>query len=178
MSYNLIAKTIPAVTGGLFDFERDLTAAENIALGRSIASILAAYIINSLSLMTNPSDGDNWPLYISSMPDGDDVEVNCGSIYDTVGILDGKLSNGEVIQHPGIQLRIRSDNYEIGFAKIEAIALALDDVSWDTVEVNAIAYLLQNISRTTSIVPLGSERGTKRRFIFTTNFLVTIRKIV
>ena len=178
MSYNLIAETIPAVTGGLFDFERDLTAAEDTALVRSVISILAAYIINDLSLMTVPSGEGDWPLYISSMPDGDAVETNCGAIYDTTGVRDEKLSNGEVIQYPGIQLRIRSDDYEVGYAKIEAITLALDDICWDTIVVGGDTYLLQNISRATPVVPLGSERGYKRRFLFTVNFLCTLRKIV
>jgi len=178
MSYNLITETIPAVTGGLFDFERDLTAAEDTALGRSVISILADYIINTLSLMTTPSDEGNWPLYLSSMPDGDNIKTNCGAIYDTTGVLDGKISDGEVIQHPGIQLRIRSDDYEIGYAKIEAIALALDSVLFDIVSIDAVDYLLQNVSRTTAVVPLGSERGYKRRFLFTVNFLVTLRKII
>jgi len=178
VSYNLIAKTIPAVTGGLFDFERDLTAAEDSALCRSVISILAAYIINELLLMTSPSDEDDWPLYVSSMPDGDNVKTNCGAIYDTAGVLDGKLSSGEVIQHPGIQIRIRSDNYEMGYAKIEKIALTLDDICWNTITIGEDSYLLQNISRTTPVVPLGSERGYKRRFSFTVNFLCTIRKIV
>jgi len=178
MSYDLIAETIPAVTGGLFDFERDLTAAEDTALGRSVISILAAYIIETLSLMTDPSDGDDWPLYISSMPDGDNVKTDCGAIYDTAGVLDGKLSSGEVVQHPGIQLCIRSDDYETGYAKIEAIALALDDICWNTITISGDTYLLQNISRVSAVVPLGSERGYKRRFLFTVNFLCSLRKIV
>lgn len=178
MSYNLISEVIPAVTGGLFDFERDLTAAADSALGRSVISVLAAYIINTLSLMTDPSDGSDWPIYISSMPDGDNVKTNCGAIYDTAGVLDDKLSSGEVVLHPGIQLRIRSNDYEVGYAKIEAVALALDDVLFDTITIGSDSYLLQNISRATSVVPLGSERGYKRRFIFTVNFLVTMRKIV
>ena len=177
MTYNLISKTIPAVTGGLFDFERVLTAAEDSALGRSVISILAANIINTLSLMTNPSEGDDWPLYISSMPDGDTVETNCGAIYDTYGVLDGKLSSGEVVQHPGFSLTIRSDDYETGYSKIEEIALALDDVCWNTIEVSGDSYLLQNISRASPVVPLGSERGAQRRFLFTVNFLVSLKKI-
>jgi len=178
MAYNLIAEMIPAVTGGLFDFERDLSAAADSALGRSVVSILAADIINTLSLMTNPSNDDTWPLYISSMPDGDAVETNCGAIYDTAGVLDGKISDGEVIQHPGIQISIRSDNYETGYAKIEAIALALDDTFLDTITIGGDTYSLRNISRTTPVIPLGSERGYKRRFVFVVNFLVTLNKIV
>ncbi len=150
------------------------TAARDTALERSVISILAAYIINNLSLMTDPSDDTDWPLHISHLPD---IKINCGAIYDTAGILDAKLESGEVVEHPGIQLSIRSDDYETGFAKIEEITLALDDVNWDTIVIGGTTYLLQNISRTSPIVPLGSERGFQRRFVFTVNFLVTLRKI-
>lgn len=153
------------------------TTAKDIALGRSVISILTAYIINNLSLMTDPSDGNDWPLYISSMPDGDNVKTSCGAIYDTAGVLDGKLSSGEVVLHPGIHLRIRSNDYEEGYAKIEEVALALDNVNKDTIVLGGDTYLLQNISRTTSIVPLGPEKGYKRRFLFTVNFLVSLRKV-
>jgi len=133
--------------------------------------------IDNVSVCRIIETGKNWPLYVSSMPDGDGVKTNCGAVYDTAGILDGKLSSGEVVQHPGIQLRIRSSDYEVGYAKIEELALALDNVNQDTIVVKGNTYLLQNISRTTSVVPLGSERGYKRRFVFTVNFLITIRKI-
>ena len=89
------------------------TTAKDAALECSVISILAAYIINNLSLMTDPSDGSDWPLYKSSMPDSDNVKTNCGAIYDTAGVLDGKLSTGKVVQHPGIQISIRSNNHEI-----------------------------------------------------------------
>jgi len=151
------------------------TASKDRALGCSVISILSAYIINNLSLMTDPDDRADWPLYISSMPDD---EVNCGAIYDTAGVLDGKLMTGEVIIHPGIQLSIRSNDYETAYAKIEAITLALDDINWDTIVVEGTTYQLQNVSRATPIFPLGSERGYKRRFIFVVNFLMSLKKIV
>jgi len=153
------------------------TAAKDSALSRSPALVLVKYIINELSLMSAPSDRDSWPLYVANTPDGVDVETNCGTVYDTAGVLDGKLMNGEVIRHPGAQLRIRSRDFTTGYAKIEKIALALDDVNWDTMTINGDTYQLQNISRATPIIPLGLERGTKRRFLFTVNFLVSMKKL-
>lgn len=178
MGYDLVSgSVIPAVTGGVFLYIQSLVV--DIDLAASPASILRSFIIEeAIGSMTLPSDGSDWPLFISSMPDGNDVKVNCGAIYDTSGVLDGKLSDGEVVQHPGIQIRIRSDDYETGYAKIEIIALALDDVDWNTIVINSTTYLFQNISRTTPIISLGPERGFKRRFLFTVNFMVTLKKVV
>ena len=95
----------------------------------SPAYILASYI-RGQGLMTDPDDsaGVVWPLYISLMPDNVDVETNCGIVYSTSGIKDGRLMSGEVIQHYGIQLRIRCDDYNIGWAKAESVANNLDSI--------------------------------------------------
>ena len=146
-------------------------------MGYSISSIVATYIIDTLSLMTSPSDTDDWPLYISSMPDGDAVETNCGAAYDMAGKLDGKLSSGEVVQHPGFSLTIRSDDYETGYSKIEEIALALDDMDKVSVNMDGTTYQIQNMSRHTTISPLDTQKGTKRRFLFVVSFLVTVKEL-
>ena len=153
------------------------TDTSDTALGASPAFILSEYIINELLSMTNPENGGLWPLYTAHMPDGDDVESNCGALYGTPGILDGRLMTGLVIEHPGIQLRIRSKTYEVGFAKTEAIVLSLDGVNNSTVVINSSTYQIQNVSKSTPIIPLGLERGTERRFLFTVNFLMTLKKV-
>lgn len=154
------------------------TASVDAAIGRSPASIIANYVILELLSMTNPLSKDTWPLYISHMPDGKNIEVNCGAVYDTAGLIDGnKLPSGEVTQHPGIQLRIRSSSYETGFIKIEAVAASLDAIYRDTVEIDSVTYQIQNLKKTTPVIPLGPERGTKRRFLFTVNYLLTLKKV-
>ena len=171
---NLIA----AITGGVF-YTTPLarTTEGSDVLETSPSSVLAYYIIETLAKMTDPSEGDTWPLYISSMPDGDDIETNCGALYDTSGIQSMRQMNGYIAQFFGIQLRIRSKTYEIGWAKIEDIGNALDEVNNISVEITPEEYEIQNISRTTPIVPLGLERGTKRRYLFTLNFAMTIKKL-
>ena len=139
-------------------------------------TIIAAYVIG-LGKMTDPDDKTTWPLYESHIPDGDDVETECGGVYDTTGINDPRSMNGTVNEHPGIQLRIRARNYETGRAKIEDIAAALDAVVRDTIVIGSSTYRLQNVSRTTPIVPLGYEPGTKRRIAFTVNYLLTVKKL-
>ena len=152
-------------------------ALDSVALENSPAFILSEYIINALILMTNPNVSGLWPLYTSYMPDGDDVESNCGALYNTTGILDGRLMAGEVIKHQGLQLRIRSLTEDEGYDKAEEVGLGLDEVQNDTIVIDSNSYEIQNVRKTTPIIPLGLEKGTNRRYLFTINFLVTLKKV-
>ena len=168
---NLIA----AITGGVYYLTPLSRVTEGTPkLAVSPASILAYYIINTLAKMTDPSDGSTWPLWISHMQD---KPSNAGAIYDTSGILEQRQMSGLVPTHQGIQIRIRAISYETGYAKIEDIASALDEVFDVSVEIDPEEYVIQNISKSSPIVPLGIEVGTKRRFLFTVNYLLTMRKI-
>ncbi len=177
MVYTLISgKVIPAVTGGVFSYVRGLTI--DNALLTSPAYILASYIIEqAIGSMTDPVDDNDWPLYVSRMPDGSDIKTNCGTLYDTSGLKDGRLAEGTVIQHYGLQLRIRSDTHLVGWAKAEAIAIALDGVSNEVLAVGSYNYQIYNIRRMGPVISLGMEIGTKARRLFTVNFLVTLKRI-
>ena len=152
--------------------------ARSSELERSPASIMAAYIITTLVKMADPSDGDSWPLYISHLPDGKNVKTDAGAIYDTAGTTDIRSMNGNVYQHPGIQIRIRASDYEVGYARIEEIVYKLDDVFNDVITINSVDYEIQNASRTSPIVSLGVEPGTVRRFHFTVNYLLTLSLLI
>lgn len=144
----------------------------------SPATVLTRFIINSLGKMTTPTDGENWPLYSPHMPDGDNVETNCGAVHDTLGVKDSRsISSGVVSEHPGVQIRIRTNDYDAGFAKIEDIALALDAVANETIVIGSESYMIHNVSRTSPITCLGVEPGTKRRTFFTVNCLLTLKKL-
>lgn len=169
---------IAAISNGVFHLEpleRVVTGTQKFLT--SPATIVAAYIIQKLGKMTDPSDRGSWPLYISHLPEGRNVQSNCGAVYDTAGTVDLRSMTGQFYQHPGVQFRIRSSSYEIGYVKIEDIANALDAVSFDTVTIGSSQFRVQNISRTSPIAALGIEPGTVRRFHFTINFLLTVRKL-
>ena len=176
MSNAIAASNLMAVinAGGFYFTPLSRVTEGTPKLAVSPASILAYYIINTLAKMTDPSDGSAFPLWISHMQD---KPSNAGAIYDTSGILEQRQMSGLVPIHQGIQIRIRTVRYETGYAKIEDIASALDEVFDETVEISPEEYVIQNISKTTPIIPLGIEVGTKRRFLFTINFLLTLRKI-
>jgi len=173
MSYNLIANIISSVTGGLFNFTRVVTAEDKLLI--SPASILAAYI-RSEETMSDPDDDDDWPLYISYLPD--EVKTNAGAIYNTQGVKDGRLMEGSVIQYHGIQIKIRSDAHDTGWAKIEDISNDLDLINREEIKVDSEDYLIHNVNRIGSIISLGTEPGTKKRQLFTINFLVTLSRVV
>ena len=147
-----------------------------LSLGLSPAAILATYIIEGLERMTWPSDKEDWPLFISHMPDGKNVPTICGAIYDTSGIGHGRYMDGTSIERPGIQLRLRSRNYETLYIKMENIAYYLDYVRNASVVIDDATYTLQNISRTSPIINLGWETETTRRVHLVLNFLLTLRK--
>jgi hypothetical protein len=134
-------------------------------------------IDNEIGSMTSPDEGDSWPLFLNYLPDGDDVETNCGAIYDTAGLNELRSMNGDIPEHPGVQIRIRSNDCDIAYAKIEDITRDLDKIVNASVSLGDNQYQIQNASRTSPIIPLGIEIGTtKRRFSFTVNYLLTIRK--
>jgi hypothetical protein len=177
MSYNVVASLVPAVTGGLFDFSRSTTALGTLLT--SPAYILATYITdNAIASMTDPEDADTWPLYVSYMPDSPGSKNNAAAFYDTSGDKDGRLiRDGEVIQHYGIQLMVRSVTHVVGWAKTEEIASALDVLSNVTVTVGVYEYQFYNFTRTSPVISLGVEEGTKNRRLFTMNFIITIKRI-
>ncbi len=173
MSYNLIADITPSVTGGLFDFTRVITSEDDLLI--SPASILAAYI-RSQGTMSDPADSIVWPLYVSYLPD--ETETNAGAVYNTQGIKDGRLMEGSVIQHYGLQVKVRSDVHNTGWTKAEDISNDLDLIYREEIEVDSKDYLIHSVNRVGSIIALGTEPGTKKRQLFTINFLVTLNRIV
>ena len=93
-------------------------------------------------------------------------------MYDTAHREDGRLMDGGIrISHPGIQIRVRANDYTVGYTKLRDIAIALDGVSQAAVVVNANNYVLQSVSRVGPI-PLGTDANNREGF--TLNAVCTI----
>ena len=167
-SNNIIA----VATCGVFTSKLSGTGSNQL-LG-SPAFILAQYIIDTLATMTTPIDDGIWPLYVNHLPD---KVSNAGAIFDTTGLKDGRYMVGFVPQKFGIQLMIRALDNQIGYAKIEDVAVDLDAVTNVEISLDSGDYVIQNVSRASPIITLGLEEGTRRRFLFTVNFLMTIRRV-
>ena len=144
------------------------------------AYILAALLTKvGVEIFTPPSEAEAWPLYISHEPDGPRVEDNCGTVYDTEGVKDGRVMSGENIFHHGVQLRIRTGQYTDGWVKAEEAAVYLETVQEEEVDIGEETYQIDAVTQTSPILPLGQEEGTsKRRELFTVNFLVSLKQLV
>jgi len=137
------------------------------------AAILANYL-TGLALMTVPSVEGSWPLYISHMPDQPDL---AGAIYNTTPIKDGRaMQGGGIIQHYGVQIIIRSKDEETGWDKCNILTGQLSSIHNAETILNGDTYTIHNISIMGGVNSLGMEPGTKRRYVFTMNFLTSISK--
>lgn len=115
-----------------------------------------------------------WPVFVSTLPEGTDVKDNALCVYDTSGVMDGRIQKtGESIEHPGIQVRIRSGDYAAGFAKAKAAAAALDGIKMSAVTVGAESAKVQSVTRG-AVMSLGPEPQNRRRVSFTINGIVTM----
>lgn len=123
-------------------------------------------------LVTAHDSGQDWACFVSSMPDAPD---KCVCAYDTAASKDGRLMQGEVIEHPGVMLHVRSTDYASGWAKAKAIEAELDTVIKRTVVGDTHTYLIHSVRRPSSILPMGAEPGTRRREMFSINLLLTIK---
>ena len=142
------------------------------------AAIMTTYIIETLDLLTWPTDSLDWPCYISHQPDGNNVNNICGAVFDTTGVRDARLlRTGLVIEHPGIQILLRTTDYETGYSKAQRLALALDAIANQLITIDATIFKIINCSRTAPVASLGKEPGTKRRDFFSLNYLLTYKTI-
>jgi hypothetical protein len=140
------------------------------------ADLIHELLLDLLLAHTSVTD---WEVFTGYMPDQPNKAI---CVYDTAGRLDGRIMRtGEQIVHPGIMILLRSDTYPEGYNQIKEIANQLDlvclPVLGRTVILNSTAiYTLQNISRTGDIHPLGMMEDDRKRFHFSINAVLTLRK--
>jgi hypothetical protein len=120
-----------------------------------------------LEPVANPTG--QWRAYINHLPDEDDVI----SVSDTTGVKDGRHMSGEVIVHPGFQIRIRTAEEDDGQARGRLIANWMDTVDSLAVTIGATNYTIHAISRTGDLISIGQE-SESRRIGFTLNGTMTI----
>lgn len=123
---------------------------------------------------TNRSANGAWPIHSTNEPDLPD---NCITVYDTQGVDEGRVMQGERQEKHGIQVRIRSATHAAGFTKARAIAVAIDqDVYLESVVVDGHTYIVHAMSRTSDVLALGKELPTSKRTVFTINATATVRQ--
>lgn len=147
------------------------------SLVHSPADILS-YLLVSKGVGSTPTltpTNSDWPIYAHNEPDGPD---NCITVFDVQGKKNGRtMVDGEIQEHHGIQVRIRSSLSTDGYTKARVIAIVLDEqIYQEAVSVDASNYCVHSFSRTSDVIPLGKEATTpSKRSIYVINGLIMLR---
>lgn len=105
--------------------------------------------------------GDPWvQSFVNIAPD----EINnCALVRDTQGVGWGHdQRTGKRLQHHGMSLTLRHEDYDEGEEVAGDIARVLEGVSNRTVTVDDYNYFVQSVYVTSDVISLGEEVGKKR----------------
>jgi len=144
-------------------------------LTNSPAAVIQQLIID-FGLGTAVADDDDWPVFLSTTVDSPD---NCLTVYDTTGMHDGRhMVNGEVQEHHGFMVRVRSKRYSVGWSKAHVIAIAFDEqVRYTGVVIGTSTYSVREINRASGPIHLGKEVPENKRHLFTLNCFTALREL-
>jgi len=134
------------------------------------SNVLAEYLIEQ-GLFTRPTDSLDWPLFTKNLPDWDEVPDLAACLYDTTGVVDARNMRKTQFERHGLQLRVRARSKTVASEKIASAIDVLKIVASISVSVGARSFVLSNVGRMTTVVPLG--RDTKSREHLVTNYLMT-----
>ncbi len=119
-------------------------------------------------------NGDPWPVFATNEPD---VPDNCVTVYDTQGTDDIRSSvDGIQEYHPGVQVRVRALDVNVGKRRAELIRAMLEQVYGARVVVDTAHYEVHNYAKIGRVLTIGTEQGTKR-IIFTVNATLAVRQL-
>lgn len=143
------------------------------ALDHSPADVLR-YLLIDKGMGTLPTDSLDWPIFVDNEPDRPD---ECITIYNTTGRKNGRTIEGEIQEHHGIQIRIRSAVSEEGYPKARILATTLDEeVYTENVYISGSVYCVHSFSRVDDIRSLGKDTPTPtKRSIYIFNGLLMVR---
>lgn len=148
------------------------------ALTNSPADVVR-YALIAGGLGTLPLSEGLWPIFAWQEPDQPDDVV---TVYDTSGVVQGRSHNdGQVLEHYGVQIRVRTSIPKNGNTKIRAILEFLDrtinqtvvNVPYDTGTGYSV-YCIHAVSRSGTILSLGKDTPTTKRTLFTVNVSVSL----
>jgi len=142
----------------------------------SPAQVIAKLLFDQGVFDAPPSD--EWPLYVGHLP-GDKTVRQAASIVDTAAQMEGRiLATGEVIEHPGLQIRTRSSSHPSAYQKVVQAAEALSGVNRIGVRMeDGTWYTVHAASRFSSILAMGLEEET-RLWNFSVNYTITISDLL
>lgn len=143
----------------------------SVTLTHSVNDIVRRLLVN-MGHGTLPSVNGSWPIGVER-PNSPD---NCVTVRDTTGRVEGRLQpTGEVQEHFGIQVEVRSAVKNVGQLKAQEITYACDrEIKNTTVTFESKTYNIINVNRVGTVMSIGRETPESMRELFTFNALVTI----
>ncbi len=123
-------------------------------------------------ILPKAASNDYWQASVNVEPVAPD---NVVTIYNTGAVEDSGVNfDGTRVEHPTLQVRLRSTKDDVGYPKMREICVALDSVYRQVVTVNAVDFLVQRIKRTTDVIALGYDEPTSKRWVYTFNLSFTV----
>ena len=126
----------------------------------SPAAIVADLLVQ-LGLGIDFDSSGDWKVFISGEPPDPDRII---TVFDDPGRDSGRTHpQGVRLEHHGIRIQIRADTHAVGYPKARAIAVALDTTVYqETVTIDGTVYQVHSISRTSDVLALGKDAGSRR----------------
>lgn len=136
------------------------------------------YLFMNLGIGTDAelSPQQSWPIYASGEPDTPDEVL---TIYNTSNQQDGRSQiDGEMYQHYGFQVRVRSTSPTQAAIKALDIANQMAEVvNTNVVSIDSANYVVEAISQKTGVLDGGKEIPTSDRNFCTINAIASIRRV-
>ena len=128
------------------------------------SSIIRDWLIQN---QLGSQDGD-WKVFVSYLPEDPARAI---AVYDTTPKDDGRISTGERIQHPGVEILVRGSAYLETFMKMYTIASGLDQIRGFA----SRGYKILNVTRVGGVHYLGEDvKSGQRRFLVSLNAILTL----
>lgn len=145
-----------------------------MTLSNAPSEILLTHLL-AQNVFTDPAEMTDWPLFRNQLPDDPKVSNLAASIYDSIGVKDGRLMDGPPVFHHGLQIRLRSRNTKEAWTKTQEIEALFQAIKQLVINVDSSVYLVENVSQTGPPIFIGYEEfGRARRPLHTLNFLITV----
>lgn len=143
--------------------------------------IIQQLLIDLGGLVTNPDDDDDWPCFYGSLPDVPDGAI---VVADTTGKVEGReMVAGYLFEKHGIQIKVRSAGPVDGYVKSARILQSLTAVHnvettvLDEAGTSSSDYRVQSLTPTSPVIKLGPETPQSHRYVWTANYIVSVRML-
>lgn len=136
----------------------------------SPAEIIVADLIHN-EIGTDYRNGNRWACYVDMAPSPEPqikVPKEIITVYNTTGIIDGRYQTDKhgvdrkTVEHPGLQVIVRSVNPIDGYRKCIEVSDRFDAILRNEVVVSDDKdYVIQAINRTTNVAIIGEDPMTR-----------------